>query len=71
MFLLGLIIAHQRPPLAFGGFQLQFVELEAKFNANSLLLDILHIDIHRHKWKGCKEKSQNSETHTLIKTPVG
>jgi hypothetical protein len=48
MFLLGLKLAHQRPPLAFGWFQLQFVELEAKFNANSSLLNIRHFDDSKH-----------------------
>jgi hypothetical protein len=68
MFLFGLKLAHQRLPLAFGGFSCSFVE--AKFNANSLLLNICHFDISRHTWKWCKENSQNSETRALIKMPV-
>ena len=38
MFLLGLKLAHQGPPLVFGGFSCRFVKLEPKFNAKSLLL---------------------------------
>jgi hypothetical protein len=48
-----------------------FVELEAKFNTNSLLLNIRHFVNSRHTWKRCKENSQNSETRAIIKTPVG
>ena len=71
MFLLGLKLAHQRPPSASVGFSCSFVELETKFNINSSLLIIRHFDISRHTWKRCKESSQNLETHALIKTPVG
>ena len=53
------------------GFSCSSVELGAKFNANSLLLNIRHFDISRHKWKRCKENGQNSETRTLIKTQDG
>ena len=53
------------------GFSCSFVELEAKFNANPLLLNSRHFDNSRHTRKRCKENSQNSETRALIKKPVG
>jgi len=52
------------------GFSCSFVELEAKFNASSLLLNSRHFDNRRHSSKWCKENNQNSETCALIKMPV-
>jgi len=51
------------------GLSCSFVELEAKFNASSLLLNARHFNIRRHSWKWCNESSQNSETRALIQTP--
>jgi len=53
------------------GCSCRFVEFEAKFNSDYLLLDIHHFDNRRHTRKRCKENSQNSGTRALIKTPVG
>jgi len=52
------------------GLGFSFVELEAKFNASSLLLNSRHFDIRRHSWKWCNKNSQNLETRALMKTPV-
>ena len=49
------------------GLNCSFVELEAKFNASSLLLNSRHFDKRKHSWQWCKENSQNSETPPLTK----
>ena len=52
------------------GLNCSFVELEAKFNASSLLLNSRHFDKRKHSWQWCNENSQNSETRALTKKPV-
>ena len=52
------------------GLSCSFVELEATFNASSLLLNSHHFDKRKHSWQWCKENSQNSETCALTKMPV-
>ena len=47
------------------GFSCSLVELEEKFNANSLLLHINLLGIHRNTKILCREHGQNFETCTV------
>ena len=58
MLVLGLKLAHQKPPLAFGGSQMQVCWAWTKFKAISLLLISRHFDNCRPRENGVKETAK-------------